>query len=130
MPFGFMKPAELQTAMFLQLVSGGHLLILVTRTEHWFLKRPYPARPLFLAIVMTQIVAILMCAFGWLVAPISLRLIVWILSYDLVWMFLMGGIRLAAEAFIEHRTARAQRSIDLVHQPLHPHAPAHSWLRS
>ena len=129
--FGFMKPAELQTAMFLQLVSGGHLLIFVTRTEHWFLKRPYPARPLWLAIVLTQIAAILMCGFGWLVAPISLRLILWILFYDLVWIFLMGGIRLVADAFIEHRTTRTRKSIDLVNQPLHPNAPAiRSGLRS
>jgi len=129
--FGLMKPAELQTAMFLQLVAGGHLLLLVTRTEHWFLKRPYPAGPLFLAIVLTQIVAILMCAFGWLVAPISLRLIAWVWFYNLAWMFLLGGIRLGAEAFIEHRTTRTRKSIDLVNQPLHPNASAiRSGLRS
>jgi len=127
----FMKPAELQTAMFLQLVAGGHLLLLVTRTEHWFLKRPYPAGPLFLAIVLTQIVAILMCAFGWLVTPISLRLIAWVWVYNLAWMFLLGGIRLVADAYIEHRTARAQRSFEVVNQPLHPNAPAiRSGLRS
>jgi H+-transporting ATPase len=102
-----------------------------TRTEHWFLKRPYPARPLFPAIVLTQIVATLMRALGWLVAPISMRLIAWVWFYNLVWMFLLGGIRLVAEAFIEHRTTRTRKSIDLVNQPLHPNAPAiRSGLRS
>jgi H+-transporting ATPase len=81
--------------------------------------------------VLTQVVAILMCAFGWLVAPISLRLIAWVWAYNLAWMFLLGGIRLAVEAYIEHRTTRAQRSVEVVNQPLHPNAPANrSGLRS
>jgi len=120
--FGFSTPAELQTAMFLQLVAGGHLLLLVTRTERWFLRPPFPAAPLFLAIVLTQIVAILMCAFGWLVEPISWKLIAWVWAYNLVWMFLLSVIRLVADAFIENRTARARKSVNVVNQPLRPNA--------
>jgi H+-transporting ATPase len=108
----------------LQLVAGGHLLLLVTRTERWFLRPPFPAALLFVAIVLTQIVAILMSAFGWLVEPISLRLIAWVWSYDLAWMFLLGVIRLIADAVIENRTAQARRSVDVVNQPLHPNAAA------
>ena len=48
--------------MFLQLVAGGHLLLFVTRTERWFFMPPFPAAPLFVAIVATQVVAMLMCA--------------------------------------------------------------------
>ena len=120
--FGFSTPAELQTAMFLQLVAGGHLLLLVTRTERWFLRPPFPAPALFLAIVLTQVVAILMSAFGWLVEPISWRLIGWVWAYDLVWMFALGVIRLIADASIENRTARGRKSVAIVNQPLHPNA--------
>ncbi len=122
--FGLSTSAELQTAMFLQLVAGGHLLLLVTRTERWFTRPPFPAAPLLLAIVLTQIVAVLMSAFGWLVEPISWKLIAWVWSYDLAWMFLLGVIRLIADAVIENRTAYARRSVNLVNQPLNPNAPA------
>ena len=42
--------------MFLQLVVGGHSLLFVTRTERWFLRPPYPAVPLVVAILLTQVV--------------------------------------------------------------------------
>ena len=64
---GFSTPQQLQTMMFLQLVVGGHLLLLVTRTERWFFLPPFPAAKLFVAIVITQILAVAMCWFGWLV---------------------------------------------------------------
>ncbi len=120
--FGFSTSAELQTAMFLQLVAGGHLLLLVTRTERWFLRSPFPAPALFLAIVLTQVIAILMSAFGWLVEPISWRLIGWVWAYNIVWMFALGVIRLIADASIENRTVRARKSVAIVNQPLHPNA--------
>jgi H+-transporting ATPase len=120
--FGFSTSAELQTAMFLQLVAGGHLLLLVTRTERWFLRPPFPAPALFLAIVLTQVIAILMSAFGWLVEPISWRLIGWVWAYNIVWMFALGVIRLIADASIENRTVRARKSVAIVNQPLHPNA--------
>ena len=63
--------SHLQTVMFLQLVAGGHLLLLVTRTQDWFFKPPFPAAPLLLAMVATQALAVLMCGFGWLVPKIS-----------------------------------------------------------
>jgi H+-transporting ATPase len=55
---------QLQTVMFLQLVAGGHLVLFITRTERWFFLPPFPAPALFIAIVLTQILAVLMCGFG------------------------------------------------------------------
>jgi H+-transporting ATPase len=104
--------------MFLQLVAGGHLLLFITRTERWFFLRPFPAAPLFLAILFTQILAILMCAFGWLVEPISWQLIAWIWAYNLAWMFLLGAVRMIAERFMDYRTARHMRSLEVVNQSL------------
>jgi len=117
----FSKP-QLQTAMFLQLVAGGHLLMFVTRTHRWFFARPFPAAPLFGAIVATQIIAIAMCAFGWLVEPIAWRLIGWVWAYNLAWLFVLGGVRLASERLASFRSARQAKSARLVNQSLQPHA--------
>jgi len=114
--FGLATQTQLQTLMFLQLVAGGHLLLFVTRTERWFFLRPFPAAPLFLAILLTQILAVLMCGFGWLVEPISWKLIAWIWGYNLVWMFLLSPVRRITESLVHFRTARHLRSLEMMNQ--------------
>lgn len=122
--FGLQTTAQLQSVMFLQLVAGGHLLLFITRSERWFFLPPFPAAALFWAIVLTQVAAMLMCAFGWLVEPISWRLIGAVWLYNIAWMFLMGVVRLATERFTDFSTRRHQRSIGIVSRALHPHAHA------
>jgi H+-transporting ATPase len=124
--FGLASTAQLQSVMFLQLVAGGHLLLFVTRTERWFFLPPFPAAPLFWAIVATQLAALMMCAFGWLVEPISLTLIAAVWIYNIAWMFVMAVVRLMTERFADHRTARHTRSADIVNQALYPQAQAAS----
>jgi len=109
--------------MLLQLVAGGHLLLFVTRTDKWFFLPPHPARPLVIAIVLTQVLAVLMCGLGWLVPPIPWTLIGWVWLYNLIWLFALAGVRLAAEKLFAGGTARWQRSARLVNQPLQPQAP-------
>ena len=104
--FGLFSNPELQTVMFLQLVVGGHLLLLITRTERWFFLPPFPAAQLFWAIVASQVVAVVMCAYGWLVPSISWRLIAWVWAYNLAWMFILGGVRQITERFANYHTAR------------------------
>jgi H+-transporting ATPase len=116
--FGLTTESQLQTVMFLQLVAGGHLLLFVTRTERWFFLPPFPAAALVIAIVLTQIVAVLMCGFGWLVPAIPWVLIGWVWAYNIAWMFVLGAVRLIAEAFATYRTARQARSVDMVSEPL------------
>lgn len=111
--------SHLQTVMFLQLVAGGHLLLLVTRTQDWFFKPPYPAAPLLLAILATQALAVLMCGFGWLVPKISWTAIGWIWVYLLVWLGILGIVRIATERAIENRLHRRARSAEIVNAPLH-----------
>jgi H+-transporting ATPase len=110
--------------MFLQLVAGGHLLLFTTRTERWFFLPPFPAAPLFVAIVVTQIVAVLMCGFGWLVPAIPWTLVGWVWAYNIAWMFVLGPVRLITERFATYRTARQARSVRLVSEALQPQAPA------
>mgnify|MGYP005797269979 CR=1 FL=1 len=89
--------AQLQTIMFLQLVAGGHLLLFVTRQTRWFFQRPFPAKALFWAIVITQIFAACACYFGWLVPRISLWMICEIWIYNIIWMFVLNIIRMVIE---------------------------------
>ena len=124
--FSLASMAQLQSVMFLQLVAGGHLLLFVTRSERWFFLPPFPAAPLIWAIVATQLVALLMCAFGWLVEPISWTLIAAVWVYNIAWTFVMGGVRLVTERFADYRTARHLKSTEVVNQALYPQAQAAS----
>ena len=69
------------------------MLLFVTRSEGWFLKPPYPAAILVGAIVATQLLAVVLCAFGILVPAISWSLIGWVWLYNIMWIFLLGGVR-------------------------------------
>ncbi|MEM8725130.1 MAG: hypothetical protein AAGE86_06385 [Pseudomonadota bacterium] len=79
-----------------------------------FFRRPFPAAPLFWAIVATQALAIAMCAYGWLVPAISWNLIALVWAYNLVWLILLGVVRVATERLIDHRTSARLRSGQLV----------------
>jgi H+-transporting ATPase len=94
--------AQIQTAVFLQIVAGGHLLLFVVRSRSRFFSRPWPARPLFLAVVGTQVFAVLMCGFGWLVTAIPWSLIALVWAYMLAWMFLLDQAKLAAYRRLAH----------------------------
>jgi H+-transporting ATPase len=120
--FGLPDRGALQTVMFLQLVAGGHLLLFVTRAEGWFFRPPYPAGPLVAAILATQALAVLMCGFGWLVPAIPWTTIAWVWAYDLAWLVLLGGVRVATERLLDHRTFRRERSAAFVNAPLNPAA--------
>ena len=118
--FSLFDSSQLQSVMFLQLVAGGHLLLFVTRTDKWFFLPPHPARPLVIAIVLTQILAVLMCGLGWLVPAIPWTLIGWVWLYNLIWLLALAGVRLAAEKLFAGGTARWQRSAQRVNEPLQP----------
>jgi H+-transporting ATPase len=115
--FGLVTQDQLRTVMFLQLVAGGHLLLFITRTR-WFFLPPFPAATLFTAILLTQILAVVMCGVGWLVPSIPWTLIGWVWVYNIVWMFVLGGIRLLTECFAAYRTARQAKSVRVVDQSL------------
>jgi len=86
---------QIQTAVFLQIVAGGHLLLFVMRARSSIFIPPWPAMPLVLAIVGTQAFAVLMCGFGWFVTAIPWTIIGLIWIYMLVWMLILDVIKLA-----------------------------------
>ena len=84
----------LQTAMFMQLVIAGHLLLFSTRASGFFFQPPFPEWKFFTAIMGTQVLAACMAAFGWLVTPISWGLIGFIWLYNLVWLFVIDLLKI------------------------------------
>jgi H+-transporting ATPase len=97
---------HLQTLLFLQLVVGGHLLLFLTRTKNWFWQRPFPSWQLFGAIVGTQVFAVFLTGFGWLVPALPWKLIgvVWI--YNVLWMFVLELIKQGTYLVLDRRKAK------------------------
>jgi H+-transporting ATPase len=116
--------SHLQTMVFLQLVAGGHLMLFVTRTKRPFFARPLPSLPLFAAIVGTQIFAVLMCGFGWLVPALPWPLIGMVWVYNLVWMVVQDIAKLGVYRVIDGKSHRG-RHMGLVNAVLHPMGKLH-----
>ena len=98
-----LNPHHLQTMLFLQLAAGGHLLLFVVRTRTTLFRPPFPSLPLLLAVLGTQIVAVLLCAYGILVPALSWPLIGMVWAYVLVWMVVMDGVKLLYNAAMTRR---------------------------
>ena len=47
--------------------------------------------------------------------------LVW--AYNLIWIFVLDGVRLITERFATYRTARRIKSAEVVNQSLQPHVP-------
>jgi H+-transporting ATPase len=85
---------HVQTMLFLQLAAGGHLLLFVVRTPHSVFAPPYPSLPLLFAIIGTQILAVLMCAWGVLVPALPWALIGVVWAYVLAWTLVLDVVKL------------------------------------
>ncbi len=117
-----MDHAHLQTLLFLQLVAGGHLLLFVTRAKKFFLSHPLPSKQLFGAILGTQIFAVFMCGFGWLVPAVPWVLIALVWLYVIVWMFILDVAKLGLYRLLENRAEHHRKLLEAINQPLHPQA--------
>jgi len=122
--FALAKPA-LQTMMFLQLVAGGHLMLLVTRTTGPFWRPPYPAGKLFWALTATQVLAVLMCAYGWGVPKVPWSLIGWVWLYNAIWMLVQDIIKLRAYHELAQRAKRQTPFLARLKAALDPHGNLH-----
>jgi len=97
---------QIQTVIFLQIVAGGHLLLFVMRSRATIFSPPWPAMPLFLAIVGTQILAVLICGFGWFVPAIPWTIICLVWLYILVWIIVLDVVKLALYSRLRQETGR------------------------
>ena len=59
-----------------------------------------------------------MCGYGWLIPAIPWTTIAWVWGYNLVWLLVLGAVRVAAERLLDDRTARRQRSLAIVGAPI------------
>ena len=86
--------------VFLKLAIAGHLTIFVTRTEHRFWQKPYPATPLLLAGPLTEVVATLFAVYGWFITAIGWKyaLIVW--GYAFAWFVINDFIKIWVYRFM------------------------------
>ena len=117
-----MDTPHLQTMLFLQLVVGGHLMLFVTRNRKGFWRAPYPAWPLFSAILATQIFAVFMTGFGWLMPALPWHIIGWVWVYNLVWMVLLDLAKLGVDHLMAHRVQFKQVMLAKTNRALFPHA--------
>ena len=114
--------SHLQTAMFLQLVVGGHLMLLVVRSSGFFLKPPLPSWILMVAILGTQLFASFLCRYGWLdlVPAISWQLIGLVWVYNLIWLLVLDAVKIGIYQFLSNRHPARETFLGNVTQPLHP----------
>ena len=113
-----LSPDAIQTTMFLQLVVAGHLLLFSTRSRRWFFQPPLPEWKFFTAIMGTQLLAALMAVNGWLVSPITWRVVGLVWVYNLCWLVVIDFVkRVFARMAEDQDDGRApwQRRL---HQPL------------
>jgi H+-transporting ATPase len=86
---------QIQTMMYLMLSVAGHLTIFQTRTRGpWWSIRP--AWILLLAIVGTQVLATVICVFGFLVTPLWWGWAAFVWGYALIWFLATDPVKLLA----------------------------------
>jgi H+-transporting ATPase len=117
-----LSSAQLQSFIYLKLAVAGHLTLLVVRTRGPFLTKPYPDRVLLMAILGTQIVAVLIVGFGFLVAPIPWSDIGLIWGYCVVWVFIEDFAKLQLYSHLELSGKRHRSFLDRVQEGFHSHA--------
>ncbi|MFQ6079098.1 MAG: HAD-IC family P-type ATPase, partial [Thermodesulfobacteriota bacterium] len=90
----------LQSFIYLKLSVAGHMTLFVARTRgpFWSTK---PAKPLFLALLSTQIIATLIVVYGIILPPIGWKLALFVWGYALAWFVLNDLVKLAAYKVFE-----------------------------
>ncbi len=117
-------PSHIQTMMFLQLVAGGHLLLFVTRTRSSLFAPPFPALTLFLALMGTQVLAIVMCGMGvqGIIPKLPWVLIAAVWVYNLIWMLVQDIVKIIVYRLLDRRTRQQAEWLDKTGRNLQPYS--------
>ncbi len=98
----------LQSFIYLKLSVAGHLTVFVARTKHsfWSVK---PAKPLFIAVLVTQLIATLITVYGFLLPAMGwgLALLVW--GYALALFVITDFIKVRLYKLLNHSGIRFHR---------------------
>lgn len=91
----------LQSFIYLKLSVAGHLTMLVARTRgpFWSVK---PARPLFIAIIVTQLIATLITVYGILLPAMGWNLALFVWGYALIAFVVTDFIKVRAYKLFDH----------------------------
>ena len=111
---------QIQTAMFMQLVIAGHILLFSTRSSGFFFQRPWPEARFFWAIMGTQAFAAILAASGWLVPKIDWHLIGFIWCYNLIWLVVLDLLKVGLFKMFEMQDERTNRWQHWIHRRLDP----------
>ena len=94
-----------QTAFFLKLTVGGHMLVYVAHTkERWW--KFLPAKSVIIATALTQVAATMLAVLGIFIAAIPLWLAVFVWVWAFFWMQVSEGMKVVQSNFASrHKTA-------------------------
>lgn len=99
-----MSVDQIQSFIFLKLAIAGHLTLFVTRTRGSFYKKPYPAPVLLWSAVSTKILATIFVMFPFgLIAPLTLKEVVFIWIYCIVWIFAEDQVKKSIYKRLSHK---------------------------
>jgi len=90
----------LQSFIYLKLSVAGHMTLFVARTRRPFWSTK-PAKPLFLAIISTQLIATLIVVYGIILTPIGWKLALFVWGYSLAWFVFNDLVKLGAYKVFE-----------------------------
>jgi H+-transporting ATPase len=115
---------QVQTYIFLKMAVSGHLTLFVARSKNFFLKRPYPAPVMVWSALITKLIGTLLAAYGFgLITPISLREIMLIWGYAIIWAFLTDWAKTQVYRHFSMRNKGHVRFLNTVrhHLAFHSH---------
>jgi len=69
--------------------------------------------------VGTQVLAVLMSGFGWLIPALAWKVVGLVWVYNVIWMVIQDGIKLGVYRLIEHRAKHHRNFLKTMNQPLH-----------
>jgi H+-transporting ATPase len=103
-----LSPVVLQSFIYLKLSVAGHLTVFVARTRRsfWSVK---PAVPLFLAVVVTQLIATLITVYGILLPAMGWGLALFVWGYAFVMFLVTDRLKLGAYRLLDHAGLRFHR---------------------
>jgi len=112
---------QIQTMMYLLLSVAGHLTIFQTRTRGpWWSIRPAPI--LLVAVIGTQVLATLICLFGFLVAPLWWGWAAMVWGYALVWFLITDPVKLLAYRILDRNPKKKDVPVKDVKTGFNPQA--------
>ncbi len=101
----FKLPDELiQSIIFMKLIVAGHGTVYNTRTTNWFWKKPFPAKILFNASLLSALIGTIIAVYGFgLLTPTGWRWagLTWV--YALIWFVFNDIVKMSVIKFFKRR---------------------------